>query len=195
MYPCQEKSERRATAVKQVFSYTLFRPMSIDRLNIRFIRYFFGRVELLLSAGMKLKMKHALQDLVTPRGAKTGFHVEHILSRNEESLAAFDGDEERFDVERNRLGGVLLLKGKDNISSSNELYAQKLKSYANTLYWNETLRADTYHSKLDFRDFVKEHQLAFKALDKFGTDELEERQRLLFELSALIWSAPTVSAS
>ena len=167
----------------------------IDRLNIRFIRYFFGRVELLLSAGMKLKMKHALQDLVTPRGAKTGFHVEHILSRNEESLAAFDGDEERFDVERNRLGGVLLLKGKDNISSSNELYAQKLKSYANTLYWNETLRADTYHSKLDFRDFVKEHQLAFKALDKFGPDELEERQRLLFELSALIWSAPTVSAS
>lgn len=110
-------------------------------------------------------------------------------------MAAFAGDEERFDVERNRLGGVLLLKGKDNISSSNELYAQKLKSYANTLYWNETLRADTYHSKLDFRDFVKEHQLAFKALDKFGPDELEERQRLLFELSALIWSAPTVSAS
>ena len=28
-----------------------------------------------------------------------------------------------FDVERNRLGGVLLLKG-NNISSSNELYAQ-----------------------------------------------------------------------
>ncbi len=48
---------------------------------------------------------------------------------------------------------------------------------------------------VDFRDFVKEHQLAFKALDKFGPDELEERQRLLFELSALIWSAPTVSAS
>jgi hypothetical protein len=188
-----EIAERRATEVKQVFSYSLFRPMSIDRLNIRFTRYFFGRVELLLSAGMKLKMKHALQDLVTPRGAKTGFHIEHILSRNDESLAAFDGDEERFEVERNRLGGVLLLKGKDNISSSNELYAQKLKSYANTLYWNETLRADTYHSKLDFRDFVNEHKLAFKALDKFGPDELEERQRLLFELSALIWSAPTSS--
>jgi hypothetical protein len=167
--------------------------MSIDRLNIRFLRYFFGRVELLLSGGMKLKMKHALQDLVTPRGARAGFHVEHILSRNEESLAAFQGDEERFEVERNRLGGVLLLKGKDNISSSNELYAQKLKSYANTLYWNETLRADAYHSKLDFRDFAKEQQLTFKALDKFGPEELEERQRLLFELSALIWSAPRMS--
>ncbi len=98
-------------------------------------------------------------------------------------------------MERNRLGGVLLLKGKDNISSSNELYAQKLKSYANTLYWNETLRADTYHSKLDFRDFIKERQLGFKSLDRFGPEELEERQRLLFALSALIWPAPTVVAS
>ena len=115
--------------------------------------------------------------------------------RNQESLDSFDKDEERFEVERNRLGGVLLLKGKDNISSSNELYAQKLKSYANTLYWNETLRADTYHSKLDFRDFIKEQQLGVKFLDKFGPEELEERQRLLFELSGLIWSAPRLSAA
>jgi hypothetical protein len=189
-----EIAERRASGVKQVFSYTLFRPMSIDRLNTRFIRYFFGRIELLLANGMQLKMKHGLQDLVTLRGAKTGFHVEHILSRNAESLSVFAGDEDRFEVERNRLGGVLLLKGKDNISSGNELYAQKLKSYANTLYWNETLRADSYHSKLDFRDFTKGHQLAFRALDKFGPDELEERQRLLFDLSALIWLVPAVAS-
>jgi len=183
-----EISERRAAEVKQVFNYALFRPMTIDRLNTRFIRYFFGRIELLLSHGMKLKMKHGLQDLVTLRGVKTGFHVEHILSRNSESLATFGNDEERFEVERNRLGGILLLKGKDNISSGNELYADKLKSYANTLYWNETLRGDTYHSKLDFRDFAEEHGLAFRSLDKFGPEELEERQRLLFDMSAMIWS-------
>ena len=50
-------------------------------------------------------------------------------------------------LERNRLGGILLLKGKDNISSNNEPYSEKLKSYANTLYWNETLRADSYKSE------------------------------------------------
>ena len=184
-----EIAERRAAEVKQVFSYTLFRSMSIDRLPTRFIRYFFGRVDRLLSEGMKLSMKHSLQELVSSRGVKTGFHVEHILSRNDESLAAFDGDAEKFEVERNRLGGVLLLKGKDNISSSNELYEQKLKSYANTLYWNETLRSDSYHSKLDFRDFAQAKNLAFKALDKFGPDELEDRQRLLFQMSAMIWEA------
>ncbi|PXB73751.1 hypothetical protein CW299_43635, partial [Pseudomonas aeruginosa] len=185
----QEITRKRAIAVSSVFSYSLFRNMTIDRLNTRFTRFFFGRVEQFLAEGMKLKMKHPLQNLVTLRGAKTGFHIEHILSRNAESLDAFDGDEERFEVERNRLGGVLLMKGKDNISSGNELYADKLKSYANTLYWNETLRSDSYHSKLDFRDFTKQSGLGFRALDEFGPSELEERQKLLFEVAALIWNA------
>lgn len=182
-----ELEERRAMTINQVFSYALFRPMSIDRLNTRFIRYFFGRVEKLLADGMKLQMKHELKDLVTLRGVKTGFHIEHILSRNTENLDLFGSDEERFEQERNKLGGVLMLKGKDNISSNNEVYSEKLKSYANTLYWNETLRADTYKSKLDFVGFAKLNQLPFKPLEEFGPDELEERQKLLFDLSNLIW--------
>ena len=100
-----------------------------------------------------------------------------------------NNDEERFDAERNRLGGVLLLKGRDNISSSNEVYADKLKTYANTLYWNETLRADTYKSKLDFSAFQRQHGLDFHSLEQFGPDELDYRHRLLFELSELIWNA------
>jgi hypothetical protein len=52
---------------------------------------------------------------------------------NAENKALFDGDEKRFEQERNRVGGLLLLKGKDNISSNNEPYRKKLKSYANTL--------------------------------------------------------------
>jgi len=36
------------------------------------------------------------------------------------------------------------------------------------IYWNETLRADTYKSKLDFTAFQKEHDLDFHALDNFG---------------------------
>lgn len=182
-----ELEERRGQGIGQSFSFALFKPMSIDRLNTRFTRYYFGRVDRLLSEGMKLKMKHELKELVTSRGAKTGFHVEHILSRNDENLALFDGDEERFDNERNRLGGVLLLKGKDNISSNNEVYKKKLKSYANSLYWNETLRADAYKSKLDFTDFATHHKLAFRPMDVFGPEELEERQKLLFDLSTLIW--------
>lgn len=183
-----EIEERRATPATQAFAWPLFSAMSIDRLNTRFTRYLFGRVELLLAEGMRLAPKHALKELVTSRGAKTGFHVEHILSRNAQNLAHFEGDEERFEQQRNLLGGILLLKGKDNISSNNEVYAEKLKSYANSLYWNETLREDTYQSKLDFKEFIATNKLAFRPLDQFGPKELEERQRLLFDLLRMIWA-------
>ena len=102
-----EIAERRGTAVEQVtqsFSYALFKPMSVDRLNTRFTRYLFARVELVLAGGMKQGMRHSLKDLVTLRGAKNGFHIEHILSHNDQNLALFDGDGERFDIERNRSG-------------------------------------------------------------------------------------------
>lgn len=185
-----ELEERRGMQITDPFSYTLFRGMSIDRLNTRFTRYIFARVEYLLATGMRQEMKHKIKDLVTLRATKFGFHVEHILSRNEENLALFDGNKEQFEQERNRLGGVLLLKGRDNSSSGNEPYEKKLESYANTLLWNETLRADSYKSKLDFIGFASSHELPFKPLNKFGPLELEERQELLFKICNNIWPAP-----
>lgn len=183
----EELIERRGIQASEAFSYSLFKPMSIDRLNTRFTRHLFGRVEMLLAEGMKQKPRHELKDLVTLRGAISGFHVEHILSRNAENIAMFNGDEEKFELERNRLGAILLLKGKDNISSNNETYEQKLRTYANTLYWNETLREDCYKSKLDFSSFIQSNCLGFEPLAAFGPDEVETRQRLLFELAKLIW--------
>lgn len=187
----REMLQERFTAGKDsTFSYSLFKQMSITQLNIRFIRYLFARVELLLAEGMKQQMRHSLTDLVIRRGHVNGFHVEHILANNDDNLALFDDDEERFELERNRLGGVLLLKGADNQSSSNETFKKKLQSYASSLHWNETLRADTYKSKKDFEKFRMEKCLDFKPLDVFGPDELEYRHRLLFDLCCLIWPAP-----
>ena len=188
----EELKERRGMPDLEAFNYSLFRPMAIDRLNTRFTRYLFGRIEFLLATETKQEMRQELENLVTSRGAVNGFHIEHILSRNDDNLALFDKDEERFEQERNRLGGVLLLKGKDNISSGNELFTNKIESYAGTLLWNETLREDSYKSKLDFTRFAQSRGLAFKPLNKFGPDELEERHKLLFELCKLIWPSPAI---
>lgn len=186
----EELKKRREIPVTDALSYTLFKPMDIDPLNIRFTRYLFARVEIFLAAWMKQDMRHSLKNLVTLKSYVNGFHVEHILARNADNLALFGNDEERFLQERNRLGGVLLLKGRDNESSGNETFEQKLKTYANTLLWNETLRADTYKSKLDFRNFVEASGLGFRALDRFSPDELEERHKLLFEICKRIWPVP-----
>jgi uncharacterized protein with ParB-like and HNH nuclease domain len=178
---------RRNVKDAEPLSYAAFKQTGIN-LNTRFKRYFFARVDEFLAQKMNLNPKHSMADLVNRTGVKTGFHVEHILSWNEENKALFDQDEERFEQERNRLGGILLLKGKDNISSNNEPYRDKLKSYANTLYWNETLRADSYKSKLDMTALKAELGDDLQPLDTFGPEELEARHRLLFKLVGIIWN-------
>ncbi len=182
----EELSRQRSATVTEPFQYTFFRNTGIN-LNTRFKRYFFARVERFLAEHTNMQMKQEIEDLVLKTGYVNGFHIEHILSHNDQNKALFDNNEELFEQERNRLGGLLLLKGKDNISSNNELYSNKLKTYANTLYWNETLRDDSYKSKLDMSALITRFNLDLRPFDSFGPEELESRQKLLFDISSLIW--------
>jgi len=179
-------SEARGITAIEPLSYGFFKETGIE-LASRFKRYFFARIEYFLAKNTNLQMKHNFYDLVQNTGAVKGFHIEHILATNEENLQLFDNDEEKFKSERNRLGGLLLLKGKDNQSSNNETYQNKLDTYANTLYWNETLRKDSYKSKLDFTNMINKYKLKFRPMDEFGPAELEERHRLLFDMVTYIW--------
>ncbi|MCI5059844.1 MAG: DUF262 domain-containing HNH endonuclease family protein [Alphaproteobacteria bacterium] len=179
-------TKRRGVEVDTPFKYAFFKQIGIG-LNARFKRYFFARIEEFLSENLNLGLKHSISDLVLKTGSVNGFHIEHILAHNSENLELFDFDEERFEQERNRLGGILLLKGKDNISSNNETYEKKLKSYANTLYWNETLREDSYKSKLDMNNLKSKYNLDLEPMNNFGPKELELRQKLLYEISSIIW--------
>jgi uncharacterized protein with ParB-like and HNH nuclease domain len=179
-------SEARGIMATDPLSYGFFKETGIE-LASRFKRYFFARIEYFIASNTNLQMKHNFYDLVQSTGAVKGFHIEHILADNNENLQLFDNDEEKFKSERNRLGGLLLLKGKDNISSNNETYQNKLKSYANTLYWNESLREDSYKSKLDFTNMINKYKLNFKPMNEFGPSELEERHKLLFDMVSYIW--------
>lgn len=181
-------SEKKSREVTEAFQYSFFKNAG-NGLATQFKRYFFARVDSFLATEINQNPRQSIDDLVQKTGSKTGFHIEHILSHNEENLALFDGDEERFEVERNRLGGILLLKGRDNISSNNEPYRDKLRSYDNTLYWNETLREDFYKSKLDFREMRVRHDLELYPMpEQFGPEELEQRHKWLFQIAKIIWS-------
>lgn len=186
-YLLSQLSDARGVQVDQELNYSLFKDTGID-LDKRFKRYFFARIEKFIASNTKMEMKQTFYNLVQNTGSVNGFHIEHILSHNEENKALFGEDEELFERERNRLGGLLILKGLDNISSNNETFKKKLKSYSNTLYWNETLRSDAYKSKLDFTKMINEYNLNFKPYEQFGSEELEERHRLLFDIIKIIWN-------
>lgn len=179
--------------IQDIFNYSLFKDAGV-RLGIRFKRYFFARIENFIATGINPnhRLSTALYwDLVRNTGHKTGYHVEHILSNNDENKKLFGNDEEAFQRERNRLGALLLLKGRDNISSGNESYIKKLDTYNNgdiSNRWNKTLINSFYHTNKDFYDFMNRYSLSFKPYQVFDGNAVEERQQLLFDMVKLIWA-------
>lgn len=113
----------------------------------------------------------------------------HILANDEsrENLDLFENEEE-FRIQRNRLGGLVLLKGPVNESSNNELYQDKLRTYSGSGYWfAETLTENFYKSNPEFKNFIEKEQLNFQSFNTFGKGEIESRHRLLFEIVKKIW--------
>ena len=177
----------KGTEVSEPLEWSYFKDASNRNLGIRFIRYYFARIEHFLAEQIN-KQADSYYNLVRNTGSVYGHHVEHILANNEENLKLFNNDEELFYSERNKLGALLLLKGRDNVSSGNEPYCEKVKTYAGTLLWNQTLCPDFYHSNKDFIEFAKKYGLDFKAYNIFDGTAISERQRILFELTRLIWA-------
>ncbi|MFI5201327.1 MAG: DUF262 domain-containing protein [Candidatus Kapaibacterium sp.] len=170
------------------FDYNAFKDVGYQDLNKNFLRYFYARIELFLCSGLGQQLQESLSNLVRNTGPVNGYHIEHIFGRNHENLALFEGREEVFDKERNRLGALLLLKGRDNESSGNEVYVNKLRTYDGTLIWNQTLRDDFYKSNLAVRDFKDSSKLALGPVREFNRNALEARSQLLFEMVQRIWS-------
>ena len=173
-----------------LLDYNTFAKKNYTNMNTRMLRYFLARIEQYISKETSIKMQNDVIDISRKTGRITGYHIEHILSHNQTNRSYFQSDEE-FEEKRNQLGGLLLLMGINNISSGNEEYEDKLKTYSNGLMWGHSLCEDFYHSNLKFTNFneklQKEYGISFKPYQKFDKDALEERSRLLFQLVKIIW--------
>lgn len=181
--------DQRSVSLDDPHHYPFFQQAGYQDFQKTFMRYFFARIELFIANGIGKDIQaRNLYDLVRNTGRVNGYHIEHILSRNEENLGLFDGDEEAFERERNRLGALLLLNGRENQSSGNEPYEEKLQTYSGTLYWNQSLDTSFYHSKPNHRDFFEKYNLNFKPIDVFDERAVEERTKLLFQMAQKIWN-------
>lgn len=173
-----------------LLDYNSFAKKNYTNMNTRMLRYFLARIEQYISNETTIDMQNSVSDISKKTGKITGYHIEHILSHNETNRSYFQSDEE-FEEKRNLLGGLLLLRGLDNISSGNEEYENKLKTYSNGLMWGHSLCEDFYHSNLNFTKFNERLQnefgVAFKPYIKFDKDALEERSRLMYQLVKIIW--------
>lgn len=121
-----------------------------------------------------------------------GMHLEHIYAYNDKNKALFTNaagffDEAKFTSIRNKLGMVLLLKDKQNISSNNDYYSLKVEDYkTSNLIWNELL--------VGHMDYVDTRNLPTPitkvepdATGVFPLAMVDTRQKETFELLKLIW--------
>jgi hypothetical protein len=173
-----------------LLDYNSFAKKNYTNMNTRMLRYFLARIEQYISAETSIAMQNSVNIISKRTGRITGYHIEHILSHNETNRSYFQSEEE-FEEKRNQLGGLLLLMGINNISSGNEEYEDKLKTYSNGLMWGHSLCEDFYHSNLNFTKFneklQREHGISFKSYQKFDKKALEERSMLLYQLVKIIW--------
>ena len=186
------KDKRNVKEVHSVLDYDKFAMRGYEDIDTRPLRYFFARIEEYICNKTGRDMENAVNYISLKTGYKTGYHIEHIISRNDENKKYFKTEEE-FENKRNKLGGLLLLYNMDNIISSNEKYFDgKRKTYSNGLVWGRTL-IDTFYHKTNTRfdefnkDFKKRTGLEFKPLDKFDSSSLEYRSKLLFAIVKDIW--------
>lgn len=185
------KDVKGVVEVNSLLDYASFISRNYTNLKTRSLRYLFARVEKYICDNINQTPQSSVFDISTKTGDKTGYHIEHILSRNETNKNYFENDEE-FEAQRNLLGGLLLLKGKENISSGNEEYTDKLKTYSNSLVWGHSLCDDFYHSThkgfIDFNNRVFANKdIKFKSYQKFDKVALHERTKLLYEIVKIIW--------
>jgi len=178
--------ESKGISIQNPFQYSLFKDAN-NSFGIRFTRYFFARIDHFIAQEVKLSTD-SYYNMVRNTGSVNGYHVEHILTDIDENKQLFNNDEELFYKERNRLGALLILKGRDNLSSNKENYREKLKTYSHGTLWARTLTEDFYHKNPDFDDFCKKYKLQFRPIKEFTQESIEERQKLLFEITKLVWS-------
>ena len=186
-----EIKERRAVTDQSVdlLDYSSFKKLSYN--TARYFYYLFARVEDYICKETNVEPQNDVFYMSTKHSNTYGYHIEHIFSENPTNIAYFDTEEE-FREKRNGIGALLLLKGLDNISSGNEEYIDKLRTYSHGPVWGHTLCEEFYNSNVDFASFNKKLKdtrgVEFRAFPKkFTPDDMEERCKLLYELSRIIW--------
>lgn len=173
-----------------LLDYNSFMKRNYTNMNTRMLRYFLARIERYISQETEIAMQNSVYEISKRTGRVYGYHIEHILSHNETNRSYFQSEEE-FEEKRNLLGGLLLLRGLDNISAGNEEFEDKLKTYSNGPMWGHSLCEDFYHANLNFTNFnqrlQKEYGVSFKSYQKFDKVALEERSKLLYQLVKIVW--------
>ncbi len=192
-------AEGQHKEARELFEYERFKTATNKSLN--FSKYILMRIDRHLSYLLdKPSFASAGLEELEARFNRTGnkrygMQLEHIYTQHPSNKALFtkDGvfDASAFQHTRNLLGMVLLLKDKHNLSSNDDLYADKQDTYSmSNLIWNELLVG--HLQEVDARNLPPDLQLKMiepNSEGVFPLDKVEERQKAVYHAIKHLWGS------
>lgn len=180
------KKEHNRDNISDAFRYEFFTQRGYNNLGGRFLRYFYARVDKFIADNSNLNTAK-YYEMIKQASGKNKHHIEHILANHPINVNLFQSEDD-FNQQRNRLGGLVLLKDIDNMSSGNELYLDKVRTYTGSAtLFAQTLNPDFAHSNVGFKKFCVDNNLIFKTYSEFNGESIEDRQNLLFKIAQIVW--------
>ena len=161
--------------------------LRLHQQNYRQIRHVLARLTHWLDTQCGLASH--FDDLVSAGRARP-YEIEHIWANHYDRYDEVYASPADFDVERNRLGGLILLQRGLNQSLGDASYEEKREAYAvhsqNLLA--RSLNPMAYQNNPAFTQFLARTGLAFTAYEHFGPEEQDERQKFYIRLAEWVWS-------
>jgi hypothetical protein len=115
------------------------------------------------------------------------FEIEHIWADVYHEHRDEFPQQHEFDAYRNRIGGLVLLPQGTNQSYGALPYADKLPHYLREHPYVQSLHAQFYENNPNFIGMMHRLGLPFRPHQHFRKDDIDDRQRLVQRLCAVIW--------
>lgn len=180
---------KRLSAQEETFDNSKF---SMHKMNRYMVHRLLARMTDTLERESGLATRYT--DLVNWTGdKKSPYEVEHIWANHPERHKEEFEHPSDFAEHRNRIGGLLLLPKKFNISYNDKTYSEKVKHYIKENLLAKTLHPLCYENNPDFLKFIKQQGLKFKPLDQFKKADLDTRQALYIALAKYTWRPERLS--
>jgi len=158
--------------------------------NRKFVKHLLSRICSYVDSLVGKDIPYALYQC--PNGKQ--FEIEHIWA--DKYIKHKDQFEQESDFQfwRNSIGALLLLPQGTNQSFSDAPYDQKLKHYIKENTFAQTLHPQFYDKNPNFLNSPIVRRLGFTPHEKFDSENIEEREKLVTRICKRIWSLTNFSA-
>ena len=159
-----------------------FMRLGLNSMQQYRIKFILGKITAYVDA--MLLSKTTVDDLSSY--IDSAVDIEHIMPQTCDDKSAYKITDEEYDLYINRLGNLTLLENSINRSIHNDNYKEKSQSY----------KASKFHLTRSLPELVDQGQnnaitrtnKMLRAWSEWTKDSIDERQKMLYELSERIWS-------